>query len=56
MKTYEIVMAFDRATRYETVSVEGKSYTDAYVNAEIKYPDGIITDIKEISNESARNY
>ena len=46
MKTYEIVL-LEKAT-YKTVRVEGKSYTDAYLNASVKYPDAIITEVKEI--------
>ena len=35
-------------TVYKTESIEGTSYTDAYVNLMVKYPDAIICELKEI--------
>ena len=35
-------------TVYKIVPIEGTSYTDAYVNLMVKYPDAIICELKEI--------
>lgn len=47
MKNWKIVFTFDNET-FETAQIEGKTYTDAMVNAMVKYPKAIITEVKEI--------
>lgn len=46
MKYYIVTYTEDMIV-YKTEPIEGKSYTDAYVNAMVKYPGAIITDLKE---------
>lgn len=49
MKKWEVTFTEDMEV-YMTVSIDGTSYTDAYVNTMVKYPGAIITDMKEASN------
>lgn len=46
MKKWEVTFTEDMDT-YKTVSIDGRSYTDAYVNTMVKYPGAMITDIEE---------
>lgn len=41
-------------TVFKTEPIEGTSYTDAYVNLMVKYPDAIICELKEIRDEHTR--
>lgn len=49
MKKWDVTYTFDK-DKYESDQVEGTSYTDAYVNAMIKHPGAMITEIRECSN------
>lgn len=46
MKRWKIIIELKNKT--QEVIIEGKSYSDAYVNAEIKYPDCKIKSVSEI--------
>lgn len=46
MKKWIVTHTHD-AVNYKKTEIEGTSYTDAYVNFEIAYPNEIICDIKE---------
>ena len=39
------------AKKYITSMIEGKTYTDAYVNCMIKYPNDMITELVEVKDE-----
>lgn len=45
-----IVTHTENGAKFETTEIEGTSYTDAYVNFEVKYPGKIICEIKEKEN------
>lgn len=47
LKSWNVTFTQDM-TVYKTVPIEGTSYTDAYVNLMVKYPDAIICELKEI--------
>ena len=46
MKKWIVTHTSDAETFKET-EISGTSYTDAYVNFSIKYPDEMITELKE---------
>ncbi len=46
MKKWIATHTKDGSTFRDT-EIEGKTYTDAYVNFSVKYPDEIITELKE---------
>lgn len=45
-KTWNVTYTEDKTT-FKTEIIEGKTYTDAYVNMMVKHPDAMITDLKE---------
>lgn len=49
MKYYRVTYT-ENMIVYKTEPIEGESYTDAYVNAMVKYPGAIITDLEEDRN------
>lgn len=46
MKKWIVKSTSDKETFKET-EIYGTSYTDAYVNFSVKYPDEMITELKE---------
>lgn len=46
MKKWEVTFTEDMEV-YKTVAIDGMSYTDAYVNTMVKYPDAMITEVRE---------
>ena len=46
MKKWIVTHTHD-AENYIDTEIEGTSYTDAYVNFALKYPNEIITELKE---------
>ena len=46
MKKWIVTHTLD-GEKFDTTEIEGRTYTDAYVNFSVKYPDKIITDLKE---------
>ena len=46
MKKWIVTHSNDFVTLNET-EIEGKNYTDAYVNFMVKYPDEMISEIRE---------
>lgn len=49
MKKWVVTHTSDTKTFKET-EILGTSYTDAYVNFMVKYPDEMITELREASN------
>ena len=48
MKKWIVTHTPDRdGATIKTTEIEGTSYTDAYVNFMVKYPNEIITELKE---------
>lgn len=45
-KTWNVTYTEDMVT-FKTDTIEGKTYTDAYVNMMVKHPKAMITDLKE---------
>lgn len=46
MKKWEVTYTFDKES-FGVDTIEGKTYTEAYVNMMLKHPGAMITDIKE---------
>ena len=46
MKKWTVTHTND-GTTFKDTEIEGKNYTDAYVNFSVKYPDEMITELKE---------
>ena len=46
MKKWSVTYTLDKVT-FNTEVISGTSYTDAYVNTMVKYPDAIITELRE---------
>lgn len=46
MKKWKVTFTFDKE-HYKVEVIEGKSFTEAYVNLMLKHPGAMITDIKE---------
>ena len=46
MKKWIVTHTHD-AVNYKETEIEGKSYTDAYVNFCLKYPKEMITELRE---------
>jgi hypothetical protein len=49
MKKWIVTHTSD-TVNFKDTEINGTSYTDAYVNFMVKYPDEIITELKEASN------
>ena len=49
MKKWIVTHTSDTQTFKET-EINGTSYTDAYVNFSVKYPEEMITEVKEAEN------
>lgn len=46
MKNWKVTFTFDKES-FRVEAVEGKTYTEAYVNLMLKHPGAIITKITE---------
>ena len=46
MKKWKVTYTFDKES-FRVEDIEGKTYTEAYVNMMLKRPGAMITDIKE---------
>lgn len=46
MKKWKVTYTLDKES-YRVEAIEGKTYTEAYVNMMLKHPGAIITEIKE---------
>lgn len=49
MKKWKVTYTFDKE-HFKVVLIEGKTYTEAYVNTMLEHPGAMITDIKEKEN------
>lgn len=43
---WRVTITFDTGISFCEVVVEARSYTEAYIEASLKYPDAIITNIE----------
>jgi hypothetical protein len=46
MKKWKVTYTFDKES-FRDETIEGETYTEAYVNTMLKHPGAMITDIKE---------
>lgn len=49
MKKWIVTHTSDKET-FKTTEIEGTTYTNAYLNFSVKYPDEIICELKEVEN------
>lgn len=47
MKNWKVTFTFDKE-EFRVESVEGNTFTEAYVNMMLRHPGAMITDIKEV--------
>lgn len=50
MKKWIVTHTLD-GEKFDTTEIEGRTYTDAYVNCMIKYPNDMITELVEVKDE-----